>query len=85
MSDYSAFLQQSAAVESHAAHFVESQAAVSQQAVVSAAAADSSAALLLQQAQDAAANIAATIAKDINTFFISLKFKWLIKHNLAQS
>jgi hypothetical protein len=56
---------------------VLSQAAhESQQAVVSATSATGSSAgvLLLQQAQDAAANIAATIAKDINTFFIRLKF-----------
>jgi hypothetical protein len=32
---------------------------------------------LLLQAQDAAANIAATTANDINTFFIFLKFNWL--------
>lgn len=66
---------------SHAAHFVESQQAdvVSQQVLVESqqqvVSVVSSAALLLQQAQDAAANIAATIAKDINTFFIRSYFK----------
>jgi hypothetical protein len=40
-------------------------------------AAQSAAFWLLLQAQDAAANIAATTAKVINTFFISLKFYWL--------
>jgi hypothetical protein len=84
-------LQQSAAVESQAAHFVESQQAaqVSQQALVSqqvsvSHGAASSVHLLPQQAQDAAAIIAATIAKDINTFFIILKFRLLIKNYLIQ-
>jgi hypothetical protein len=75
--DYSAFLQ-STQVLSHCAHFVLSQSAhfaLSQQDFVQACShsVHSSAALLLLQAQDAAANIAATTANDINTFFIVTK------------
>jgi hypothetical protein len=59
-------------VLSHAAHAAESQVAHESQQAFShdSQHAGSSAGLLLQHAQDAAANIAATIAKDINTFFI---------------
>ena len=69
--DYSAFWQQD--VLSQSAHEVLSQQAC---AVVSQHSSQHSAAFseLLQQAHDATANIAATTAKDINTFFIIIHY-----------
>ena len=82
--NYSA-LQQSVAVESQPAHLVESQHSVqsehcveSQHSVCSQHGASASFGVLLQ-AQEAAANIAATIAKDINTFFMVNQFIGLNK------
>ena len=70
--NYSA-LQQSVAVESQPAHLVESQHSVCSQHGASASFG------VLLQAQEAAANIAATIAKDINTFFMVNQFIGLNK------
>lgn len=84
--NYSA-LQQSVAVESQPAHLVESQHSVqsahlveSQHSVCSQHGSAASASFgVLLQAQEAAANIAATIAIDINTFFMVNHFKGLNK------
>lgn len=85
--NYSAFLQ-STHVLSQAAHLVLSQhslaqheSAFSQHSVHSVQSAHSAAfSVLLLQAHEAAANIAAATAKDINTFFMVTKIK-LVKQN----
>ncbi len=91
--DYSAFLQQSTLTLSQAAHLVLSQHSVLQESAFvqpshSVHSVHSVAALaffeLLLHAHEAAANITATIANVINTFFIVTKIKMLIIHSLAK-
>jgi len=63
------------AVLSQAWHAVLSQQAfVESQAAQHSAGASEAFSELLQQAHDATANIAATTAKDINTFFIIIRY-----------
>ena len=75
VTDYSAFLQQSVAVESQPAHLVESQHSVQSEHFVEsqhsfASSQQASAFFSLLHEHATAAAIAATIANDINTFFM---------------